>query len=166
MPVALLQPVRRRLRCAGPLAAAFAGALAVSACGAGDRTPSLKQLPLVPGARVLLTRHVCDKGANAYCALELVLTDSRFSSSQDMQRAERLLLKRHGWAQVNAPVGQELAADSPRGRLRVTYAAANLELQAADLGWVRRPRSIVLTLSRALFSHTTAMAVVLQVGTT
>jgi hypothetical protein len=138
----------------------------VTACGTGDRTPALKQLPLVPGAQVVVTRHVCDKGANAYCALELVLTDNRFSSSRDMQRAERLLLKQHRWRQVNAPVGQELAADSPRGRLRVTYAAANLELQAADLGWIRRPRSIVLTLSRALFNHTTAMAVVLQTGTT
>lgn len=166
MPVALPPSLRRPLRGAGVLAAALASALSVAACGAGDRTPSLKDLPLVPGAQVVVTRHVCDKGSNAYCALELVLTDSRFSSSRDMQRAERRLLKRHRWSQVNAPVGQELAADSPRGRLRVTYAAANLELQAADLGWVRRPRSIVLTLSRALFDHTTAMAVVLQAGTT
>lgn len=166
MPVAFPQSLRRQLRAAAVLVAALASGLSVAACGAGDRTPSLKELPLVPGAQVVLTRHVCDQGANAYCALELVLTDGRFSNSQDMQRAERHLLKQRRWSEVNAPVGQELAADSPRGRLRVTYAAANLELQAADLGWIRRPRSIVLTLSRTLFNHTTAMAVVLQAGTT
>lgn len=89
-----------------------------------------------------------------------------YSSSIGLQRAERLLLKRRGWKKVNAPVGQELAADSPESKLRVTYAAANMELEAVDLGWITRSRRITLTLSKEIFDHHPALAVLLQLGAT
>lgn len=111
-------------------------------------------------------QRVCDRGTNAYCALELVVVGHGYRSSQEMQRAERLLLKSHGWKRVNAPVGQELAADSPGGRLRVTYATDSQELEAIDLGWVKRPRALSLTLSRELFGHASALAMLVQFGTT
>lgn len=145
---------------------AVSGALILAGCGSGDRVPSLGRLPLVPRLHVVVRQKVCDRGRNAYCALELVMRGTGYSSSIALQRAERLLLKRHGWKKVNAPVGQELAADSPGDGLRVTYAAANMELEAIDLGWVKRSRPITLTLSREIFDRHPALAVVLQLGTT
>ncbi|HET9721046.1 MAG TPA: hypothetical protein VFP55_13280 [Solirubrobacteraceae bacterium] len=141
-------------------------ALILAGCGGGDRVPSLRRLPLVARVQVVVRQKVCNRGQNAYCALELVLRGSGYSSSVALQRAERLLLKGRGWRRVNAPVGQELAADSPGNGLRVTYAAANMELEAIDLGWVKRSRSITLTLSREIFDRRPAIAVVLQLGTT
>jgi hypothetical protein len=162
-------PERRR-RPISHIAAAIsaAGAMVlVAGCGAGgDRVPSLRRLPLVPGLHTVVSQRVCNPGTHAYCALELVLRDDGYASSLELQRAERLLLKRRGWKKVNAPVGQELAADSPGGKLRVTYAAANMELEAVDLGWVKRSRQVTLTLSREIFDHQPAMALLLQLGTT
>jgi len=181
MPAAPPQPTRWRLTdriraCAGSFAAAprlgavigAAGAtLVLAGCGGGgDRVPSLHRLPLVPGLQVVTSQRVCNRGRNAYCALELVLQGRGYPSSIDLQRSERHLLKRRGWKKVNAPVGQELAADAPGDRLRVTYAAANMELEAVDLGWVKRSRKITLTLSREIFGHHSALAVLLQLGTT
>ncbi|HWD64625.1 MAG TPA: hypothetical protein VG405_05585 [Solirubrobacteraceae bacterium] len=145
-----------------------AGAIALLAgCGSsGDRVPKLKQLPLVPGLHTVVSQRMCDRGRNAYCALELVMQGGAYSSSIGLQRAERLLLKRRGWKKVNAPVGQELAADSPESKLRVTYAAANMELEAVDLGWITRSRRITLTLSKEIFDHHPALAVLLQLGAT
>jgi hypothetical protein len=149
------------------MAACAAGAaLIIAGCGSGDRVPSLGRLPLVARLHAVARQMVCNRGQNAYCALELVLRGTGYSSSIALQRAERLLLKRHGWKKVNAPVGQELAADSPGNGLRVTYAAANMELEAIDLGWVKRSRPITLTLSREIFDHHPAIAVFLQLGTT
>lgn len=128
--------------------------------------PALSRLPLVPGLHVVVAQRVCNRGGNAYCALELVVEGRGYASSRDLQRAERRLLKRRGWKKVNAPVGQELAADAPGDRLRVTYAAANMELEAIDLGWVKRSRPITLALSHEIFAHQPAMAVLLQLGTT
>jgi hypothetical protein len=166
----LIKPTRRRLSSARPLVCAALVAALVAAlltgCGAGDRTPSLKGLPLLSGVHIFTSQHVCDQGSNAYCAIEMVVTDSAYPSSADLQTAEQLLLKKHGWVKTNAPVGQERAADSPGDHLRVTYAAANLELEAIDLGWITRSHQITLSLSRQIFNHASALAVLLQVGTT
>lgn len=170
MPAA--SPERKRRRLSSVVAAACASvcasgaAVLLSGCGGGgDRVPSLRRLPLVPGLQTVTSQRVCNPGSNAYCALELVLRGESYGSSIDLQRAERLLLKRRGWKRVNAPVGQEVAAASPSGKLRVTYAAANMELEAVDLGWVMRSRRITLTLSKEIFDHQPAMAVLLQLGT-
>lgn len=147
------------------LICAVAASALLSGCGGGDRTPDLRGLPLISNLQIAGRARVCDKGANAYCALELVFVGRGYASARDMLRAERRLLKRHGWTKVNAPVGQELAADSPGDHLRVTYATASQELEAIDLGWVKRPRHITLTLSRQIFAHSSALAVLLQLGT-
>jgi hypothetical protein len=158
-------PLARLARLAGlAVLALLAGAL-ISGCGAGDRVPSLKRLPLVQGGRVTTQLRSCNPGANAYCAIELVVVGTNYPSAQALVKAESRLLHRRGWHHANAPVGQEIGATSPGDRLRVTYATASGELEAIDLGWIKRPRALTLTLSRALFAHTSAMAVVLQVGT-
>lgn len=152
-------------RLALTLTSAALGSALLAGCGGGDRTPALHGLPLIPHLQVVERARACDKGANAYCALELVFVGRGYASSRDMLRAERKLLKHRGWAQVNAPVGQELAADSPGDHLRVTYATASQELEAIDLGWIKRPRQVTLSLSRQIFGHTSALAVLLQLGT-
>jgi hypothetical protein len=149
-------------RCA-PLAVALA--LGVAGCGnGGQRGPSLAGLPLAQGSRITLRDRVCDQGANAFCALELVVTSPVFRSSQNLLGAESLLLRQHGWLRANAPTGLERAADSPRDRLRVTYATAGGDLQGIDLGWVHRARTVTLALSRALIEHHSTLSVLLQVG--
>jgi hypothetical protein len=112
----------------------------------------------------VVSQRLCDRGRNAYCALELVMEGGGYASSIQLQRAERLLLKRRGWKKSNPPVAQELSANSPGTRLRVTYAAANMELEAVDLGWIVRARRITLGLSREIFDHHPALAVLLQLG--
>lgn len=164
-PFAHLTP-RRRISTALALACAALAAVLLGGCGAGARTPSVKRLPLVNGLHLVTRQRICDKGRNAYCAVEMVMSAPGYASSVDLQKAERLLLKKRGWVKVNAPVGQELAADSPGDHLRVTYAAANMELEAIDLGWVKRSRPITLSLSRQIFNHASALAVLLQAGTT
>lgn len=147
-------------------AAAVVLAVVLAGCGGGsDHTPSLKGLPLVGGLHVLTQARVCDPGSHAYCALEMVASAPGYASSVDLQRAERLLLKKHGWVKVNAPVGKELAADSPGDHLRVTYAAADQELEAIDMGWIKRSRPVTLALSRQIFNHASALAMLLQAGT-
>jgi hypothetical protein len=157
---------RRRLSSAAVLACAVLLSALLCGCGAGARTPSLQRVPLVGGLHLITRQRICDKGRNAYCAIAMVMSAPDYASSQELQKAERLLLKKRGWVKVNAPVGQELGADSPGDHLRLTYAAANLELEAIDLGWVKRPRPIALALSRQLFNHASALAMLLQMGTT
>jgi hypothetical protein len=147
------------------LAAVLLGPLTLGGCGAaGERSPSLAALPLARGTRVTTELRSCNHGAAAYCALQLIVQGARYRSAQALVRSESLLLRRRGWRHANAPVGQERAADSPGNRLRVTYATANGELEAVDLGWIKRPRQMTLALSRAIFDHASAMAVVLEIG--
>jgi hypothetical protein len=145
---------------------ALAASLALAGCGnGGPRVPSLSGLPLASGSHVTVRDRVCDEGANAFCALQLVVISPAFRSSQNLLGAESLLLRQHGWRRANAPSGLEHAADSPRGRLRVTYATASGDLQGIDLGWVHRARNITLALSRALIEHHSTLSVLLELGT-
>jgi hypothetical protein len=138
---------------------------AVAGCGAGGmRTPRLSSLPLVDGARVAAQEQVCDKGANPYCALDLVLIDPRYKSSNDLLSAERRELRKHGWTGANADTGDERAADSPGHKLRATYATAYGDLKGIDFVWIKRPRSIELALSRTMFDRVPAISVMLEIG--
>ena len=65
---------------------------------------------------------------------------------------------------ATADNGNERAADSPGDKLRVTYATAASELGNIDLAFVKRSRATALALSRALFGRASAMAVLLEVG--
>jgi hypothetical protein len=148
------------------LVPALLAAVALAGCGAGGgRTPSLGGLPLAPRAQVAATHRVCNTGAEAFCALQVVVVARGYRTSLNLLGAERGLLRRHGWAPANAPEGLERAADSPGDKLRVTYATASGDLQGVDLGWIRRSREVTLALSHAMLAHTPALSIVLEVGT-
>jgi len=149
------------------LLAPVAVAVAVAGCGGdGPRRPALSSVPLVPGARVVERTYACDLGADPYCALDVVLANHDYSSAQDLVAVERRWLKRKGWLRVPAQTGDELAADSPGDRVRVTYTTAALDLKDIDLGWIKRPHVITLALSRAIYDGSAAMSMMLEAGPT
>lgn len=166
MPTPLGHPRRRRQTLASIIACASFLALGalLSGCGTSSRTPSLHGLPLASGASIQVDQKVCNGGSAAYCALEMVVRGPSYPNSRALAMAEKALLAKSGWSKVNAPIGLEMAADSPGHRLRVTYAGAGAELQAIDLGWITRSRRISLALSRAIFGRHAAMAVLLETG--
>ncbi len=145
------------------LAALGAG---LAGCGqAGRRAPlDASALPLVPGARVVAQARQCDRGANAYCALELVAVNPRYRSSGDFVVAERRHLHALGWALVGAQGSGERAAESPGHKLRVTYSTAISDLQQVELGLIKRARTIELALSQTLFERTPAISLMLEDG--
>lgn len=147
----------------------LAGLCAVIAgCGSsgGPHRPNLSQLPLVDGANVVAQVRSCDRGKNAYCAIELVVVDRRYRTSTDLVEDEHTQLRKHGWTGGQGDFSQQKAADSPGHKLRVTYATASGDLRGVDLGTIQRPREITLALSRAMFDQAPAMSVMLEVGAT
>jgi len=118
----------------------------------------------VQGARVASERRQCDQGSNAFCAVEAVIVDPRFGSSGALLAAEQHRLRSLGWSATAGDNGKEHAAESPGRELRVTYATAAGDLLGSDEGWIKRPRPIVLTLSRVMFARTPAMSVMLEAG--
>ncbi len=140
--------------------------LLVSGCGQSGtkRVPSVEQLPLVSGARIVTQIRRCDPGANAYCAWELVVVDRGYHSSDALMVSERHRLLREGWSTANAETGEQEAANSPGHRLRVTYATASGDLKGIDLGWIKRSPNVALELSRTMFEHTAALSMLLEAG--
>jgi hypothetical protein len=126
--------------------------------------PTLAQVPLVGGAKIVEQVQQCDKGANAYCSLQLVAVNPRFRSAQEFADAERDLVKRKGWSETDAETGDEQAAESPGHTLRVTFATAYGDLKGIDVGWIHRSRKIAYALSRALFARSPAISVELDRG--
>ena len=108
----------------------------------------------------------CDKGANAFCGIEAVIVDRRFGSSGALVASEQRHLRKLGWTMRAGDDGVEQAAESPGHKLRVTYAAAANDLIGIDEQWIKRPRTIALTLSRVMFNHTPAMSIMLEAGPT
>jgi hypothetical protein len=153
---------------AGRLSAPALAALILVLAGCGSRagagSPTLDQLPLVPGAKVVEQATQCDKGANAFCTLEVVVVDPRYKSSEDLVNAEHRVVHGAGWAGLGADTGDERAAESPHHKLRVTYATAYGDLKGIDLGWIHRSSKIARALSRTLFDHASAMSVQLDPG--
>jgi len=137
---------------------------ALAGCGGGQRAPRLSQLPLVSGARVVAQEMRCDRGANAFCSLELVVVNPSYRSPDRLLKAEHDRLKAAGWTGTNGDIGDESAAESPGHRLRVTYATADGDLKGIDLGWVKRSRKITLALSQALFGRSAALSLLLERG--
>lgn len=145
----------------------FAGCgVALAGCGESSAsTPlSIAQLPLVRGASVVTQARQCDRGANAFCAIEAVIVARAAGSSGALVASERRRLRKLGWSGSGGDNGVERAAESPGQRLRVTYATGADDLTGIDLGWIKRPRPIALTLSRLMFDGTPAMSVMLEVG--
>jgi hypothetical protein len=155
-------PMRATRLGAGTLAAV---ALSAAGCGGGGpRAPQVSSLPLISGASVIAQAEQCDRGANAYCAVQLVIVDHRFRTSTELMKAERRQLTGLGWSLANGDTGNEHAADSPGHRLRVTYATPEADLQGIDLGWIKRPRRIALALSEQLFARSPALSIMLEKG--
>jgi hypothetical protein len=158
-----------RLSARGPVVAVLAAvglAVALAGCGGASKThePTLSQLPLVDGASVVAQVRQCDRGANAYCAIEMVVTDPRYKTSTDLVDQEHEKLRSHGWTGGTGDTADQKAADSPGHKLRVTYATASGDLRGVDLGSIQRSRRITLALSRAMFNQAPAMSVMLEVG--
>ena len=138
----------------------------LAGCGHQSTTasPTLSQLPLAPGASIVTQVRECDKGANAFCAIELVVVGPRFSSSVELVKAQRRRLKESGWSGVAPDDGQQRAAESPGQKLRITYATAAADLLGIDLGWIKRPRPIMIGLAHAMFDRSPAMSILLETG--
>jgi hypothetical protein len=106
----------------------------------------------------------CDRGASAYCAIELVVVDRHYVTSAGLVAGEHAQLRRHGWSGASSDTTGEHAADSPGHKLRVTYATADGDLLGIDQGWIKRSRVTALALSRTLFQRASAMSVMLELG--
>jgi hypothetical protein len=139
---------------------------ALAGCGGGASTTdlSLQQLPLVPGAKIATRVKQCDRGANAFCAMELVVVDPLYRSSSALEKAEHKWVHAAGWRGVGGDTDNQNAAESPGHKLRVTYATAYDDLRAIDLGFVHRTRQIAVALSRTMFAHAPAISVLLEAG--
>jgi hypothetical protein len=156
--------VRSRALVALAVLAALGAAVAGCGSSGGPHRPNLTQLPLVDGANVVAQVHSCDRGKNAYCAIELVVVDHRYKTSTDLVEDEHQQLRAHGWTGGQGDFSQQKAADSPGHKLRVTYATASGDLRGVDLGTIQRPRTITLALSRVMFDQAPAMSIMLEVG--
>jgi hypothetical protein len=122
------------------------------------------ELPLVRGAQIIQQSRQCDGGANAYCAIELVVVDRQFSSPGALVYGERHRLYLDGWSLERGETGAEHAAESPSHALRVVYATAEGDLEDVDLSYLQRPRAITLSLAQTMFDRLPAMSVTLEAG--
>ncbi len=150
---------RRALLALAPLAV-------LAGCGGTGQSTSFSaaHVPLVPGVHVIHQYRQCDRGANAFCRLELVVVDRRLSSSGDLITRERRLLKARGWSDASGDFGRQQAADSPGHKLHVTYATALADLTGIDEEWIKRSPALALVLSQTVFSRTPAMSLTLTKG--
>jgi hypothetical protein len=136
----------------------------LAGCGAGERTPNLSKVPLVPGGTVVAKVRKCNKGASAFCAIELVVQNRSFRGSTGLVLAERNLLRSQGWTGVAPDTGVELADESPGHKLRLTYATALEDLKGIDLGWINRASPVETALDRAVFNKVPTMSLLVEVG--
>jgi hypothetical protein len=148
------------------LAVVAAIAAAVAGCGSGSagRSPQLSSLPLAPRVQVMTNVRQCNQGSNAYCAVELVVLGPSYASSRDLVLAERDKLRAAGWIGASPTTGDQLANESPKNKLRVTYTTAFEDLKGADLGWITRSWPTISALDQTLFSRRVAMSLLLEVG--
>jgi len=150
------------------LSLALLALAALAGCGGVGRTSpeSLRQVPLVSGAQIVSQTKQCDIGSNRFCALEAVVVDRQAGSSGALTAAEDRLLHRRGWKSSAGDDGDEVAADSPGQKLRVTYATAFDDLIGLDEHWIKRASSIEIALDRTVINRTPAMSIMLEVGPT
>lgn len=144
----------------------LAGCLALAGCGGASnhRSVGLKNLPLPRGAQVQERVHVCDRGANAFCSEQLVVTGSGYASSADLLNGENARLKQLGWSDNRGNTGKQLAAQSPGNEYRVYFDTAYHDLLALDMGWIHRSAPIGRALSAAIFDRAPAISVMLVRG--
>lgn len=168
-PLGYILPVAMRVprACAGAVTTLALG-FGLSACGASSsgahHVPEVGHVPLVAGAQVIARSQQCDPGAHAYCAIQFVVYDRNYRTSNDFLLSERAELHRHGWTGANGDTGEESAADSPGHKLHLTYATANGDLDGLIFHWIQRPWPIWSALSSSIFSHAPALSLLLEDG--
>jgi len=144
--------------------------VATTTAGCGSSTSSgptgsdLARLPLVRGSQIVNQVRACDRSANAFCGIELVVINTRVHSSGALVTKERYRLRKLGWTFAQGDIPDEQAAQSPDGRIRATYATGPNDLLAIDLGWITRSRVVALALSRHLFGGVPTMSIMLETG--
>jgi hypothetical protein len=138
----------------------------LAGCGAShtQRTPAASDIPLVTGAKIAAQSLACDHGSHAFCAIDLVVTDHDYASSDVLARDEAKVLSKHGWSQSHGDTGLQSAANSPGHKLRLTFATASGDLREIDLGTINRPWPITYALSSSMFDRAAAMSMMLEVG--
>ncbi len=144
----------------------LAACLLLAGCGgvSNQRAVGVKNLPLPRGAQVAARVRVCDRGANAYCSEQLVVTGSRYASSADLLNSENARLKQLGWTENRGNTGKQLAAQSPGNEYRVYFDTAYNDLLALDMGWIHRSAPIGRALSAAIFDRAAAISVMVVRG--
>jgi hypothetical protein len=146
--------------------AAALTAATLAGCGSGGsaRSPDLSKLPLVPGARIVSQARTCDKGANAFCDIELVVVAPSYKTSAELLTSEHAELRKSGWTGAEGDFGGQHAADSPGHKLHVTYALPYTDLGAYDFDYIKRSPTIARALAHLAFPGTPAMSVLLEIG--
>jgi hypothetical protein len=144
----------------------LAGCLVLAGCGGASnhRAVGLKDVPLPRGAHVTARVTVCDRGTNAYCAEQMVVTGARFASSADLFNSENARLRQLGWSDNRGDTGKQLAAQSPGNEYRMYFDTAYNDLLALDMGWIHRSAPIGRALSEAIFDRAPAISVMLVRG--
>lgn len=148
------------------LLCAFALAALLGGCGASasTRTPTVSDIPLLPGARITTQARKCDPGSRAFCTIQLVVVDPKYESSDIFAHDESRQLRKAGWSLADGDTSTESSANSPGHKLRLTYSTAADDLQEIDLGSITRQRPVVLELSDTMFDRAAAMSMMLEVG--
>ena len=143
-----------------------AAAFSAAACGQSSRgrAPVPGGVPLTPGARIVALQRSCDRGANAYCSLQLVVVGGHYADSTAFLAAEQRHLDALGWTSSVGDSGVEKAADSPGHKLRLTYATASDDLKGVDLGWIPRRPAVTRALSATMFDRAPALSLMLETG--
>jgi hypothetical protein len=158
----------RKTRSLALFAIALFGAAALAGCGSASSTRSFNagQLPLISGSTIVTQSKQCDTGSNPYCALEAIVVNHRFTSSGAFVAAEDRLLHQLRWKFNAGDDGDEVAANSPGQKLRLTFSTAVDDLIGIDEHWIKRSWPVEWTLAQTMFSRTPAMSVMLEAGPT
>lgn len=140
----------------------------LAGCGSATSTSSFNvgQLPLPPGSTIVTQSKQCDHGSNPFCALEAVVINHRFTSSGAFVASENRRLHKLGWKSSAGDDGDEVAANSPGQKLRLTFATGAQDLIGIDEHWITRSWPIEWTLDQTMFDRTPAMSIMLEAGPT
>ncbi len=148
------------------LAVIVAVAIVIVATGHGGtpRDIGLRDIPMVPGTRVLTKERSCDPGVHPYCSLQVVIVGDRYRTSQALRETYGANLLKLGWTTTKGPDGNETAADSPGHELRLTFATAYEDLLGVDSNWIQRTAAISHSLSSVMFDRAPALSLMLLTG--
>jgi len=148
------------------VAAIVAVAVVIVATGRGGtpRDIGLRNIPMVPGTRVLTKVRSCDPGVHPYCSLQVVIVGDRHQTSEALRKTYGANLLKLGWTTTKGPDGNETAADSPGHELRLTFATAYEDLLGVDSKWIQRTAAISHSLSSAMFDRAPALSIMLLRG--